>query len=412
MGQCFPSTKETIAGNILINNNVTTESHEQAIVTPNGTSNHESDNANTISQKFKQPGVCNLTRTNNLKEDLKELQQIYQQQYQPLLQREFEIIQRSNISQVTRNQNTMTIMQFNMLADGLTGAYTLKETDKTFLKVDKSCLELTYRGLRLVEEMTRFNPDIICVEECDIFDFLMEYLEPMGYVGAFQEKSESPIKEVKKEIAQERNGENPKMPNDGVAIIYKQGKFELIGDVQKIDMKQNKEKVFALAVPLVCKQSTSHIEFLMVCTHLKSTKEQEGEELRERQIRLLFSELIKNERNLPIIFCADLNANPIKNRNGYDPLCYNALTNSEFGFRSCYRMALGKEPEYTTWKLRANGTDKHVLDYIFINNNKWEVVGYLQIPEIPEASKEVKSLIPSWNYPSDHFSLMVELAWS
>jgi len=340
---------------------------------------------------------------------LKELQRIYQQQYQPLLRREFEIIQQSNISQARRNQNTMKIMQFNMLADGLTGAYTLKETDKTFLGVDKSCLTLTYRGLHVVEEMVRFKPDIICVEECDIFDFLMEYLEPMGYFGEFQEKLDSPIKEVINEIAEERNGEKPKMPNDGVAIIYKQDKFELIGDVQKIDMKQNKEKVFALAVPLRCKQSASNAEFLMVCTHLKSTKAREGEELRERQIRLLFSELIKNEQNLPIILCADLNANPIQNRKGYDPLCYNALTNSELGFRSCYQIALGKEPEYTSWKLRVDGTDKHVLDYIFINNNKWEVVGYLQIPEAP---KEVKSLIPSWNYPSDHFSLMVELVWN
>jgi len=172
-------------------------------------------------------------------------------------------------------------------------------------------------------------------------------------------------------------------------------------------MKDNKEKVVAVAVPLRFTQSKNKAEFLVVCTHLKSKKAKEGEEARERQVKLLFKELIKNEKKLPIILGADLNANPIINKKGYDPLCYTALTGKNgLGFRSCYQIALGTEPEYTTWKARVDGTDKHVIDYIFINDNKWEIVGYL---EIPTSSQENKALIPNWNYPSDHFSLMVKL---
>lgn len=117
------------------------------------------------------------------------------------------------------------------------------------------------------------------------------------------------------------------------------------------------------------------------------------------------------KKHLPIILAADLNANPIVNKKGYEPLCYNAITsNTGLGFRSCYQIVLGKEPEYTTWKLRVDGTDKHVLDYIFINSDEWKVGGYLDIPTIPNDA-EIKALIPSWDYPSDHFSLMVKLMW-
>lgn len=253
------------------------------------------DNKTEDTKKFKQPGVCDLQRTLNLNEDLKLLQQKYPQ-YKPLISRTWINILPQDMSQPQNEQNTMTIMQFNMLADGLTGAYTITETDKTFLNVDKACLELTYRGLRLVEELVRYSPDIICLEECDTLDFFMEYLGPLGYLSEFQEKTNSPVQDVIQEIAEERNGERLNMRNDGVAIIYKKDKFEIIGTIERIDMKQNKEKVFALAVPFRCTQSPSKAEFLMVCTHLKSTKQKEGEELRERQIKLLFSELIKNEK--------------------------------------------------------------------------------------------------------------------
>ncbi|ETO30615.1 hypothetical protein RFI_06508, partial [Reticulomyxa filosa] len=37
---------------------------------------------------------------------------------------------------------------------------------------------------------------------------------------------------------------------------------------------------------------------------------------------------------------------------------------------SAYRDALGDEPEFTTWKKRAGGVDKHTIDYIFYQKHK------------------------------------------
>ena len=197
------------------------------------------------------------------------------------------------------------------------------------------------------------------------------------------------------------------MDLDGVALIYKTDKFDKCGDVQQI-ASNNKEKIFGLAVPLKIKNIDQ--DALFIVTHLKSTKSQEGEELRERQINLLLKELVKNEKNLPVILCCDLNANPVQNKKGYDPLCYNSIVNKDnLGYESVYKLANGSEPEYTTYKLREHGTDKHVLDYIFLKDGKWNIY---EILDIPSASNENKdSLIPNWHYPSDHFSIMAKLVW-
>lgn len=163
-------------------------------------------------------------------------------------------------------------------------------------------------------------------------------------------------------------------------------------------------KVTALAVPLRIKALDETV--LFVTTHLKSKKSEKGEQIRERQIRALLGNggLVQNEGNLPVLLCCDLNANPVQNKNGYDPLCYDAVT-KELGYRSVYRMAMGgQEPEYTTFKQREHGVDRHCIDYILVDDARWSVGQYLDIPD--------DGLIPNWNYPSDHFSLCARLTWT
>ena len=53
--------------------------------------------------------------------------------------------------------------------------------EKIFLNVDKECLQWTYRGIKLREEILRFEPDIIGIEECDQLQHIMKYLKPKGY---------------------------------------------------------------------------------------------------------------------------------------------------------------------------------------------------------------------------------------
>ena len=369
------------------------------------------------------PGVSKIECTGNLQQDLRTLQQKYvlisssffefslslikkkhryPQKYKDLMNREMCEAKRNEISDLNViNKNSITVMQFNMLADGLCGAYTNKINDKTFLNVDKECLQWTYRGIKICEEILRFEPDIIGIEECDQLEYLMKYLKPKGYESFYQIKTTSPIKKICESLSAERN-EEIKMNLDGVAIIYKKNKFKIINDndIQKIDTN-NEYKVFGLAIRLNVKSINKDILFIV--THLKSTKTLDGEKLREKQINLLLKNLIKNDDNLPIILCCDLNANPKLNKKGYQPLCYNSLTNSDLGYESVYELANGKEPDFTTFKLREKGQDKHTIDYIFINGGKWNVIKTLNIPN--------EGLIPNWNYPSDHFSLMAQLCW-
>ena len=241
----------------------------------------------------------------------------------------------------------------------------------------------------------------------------MQYLARFGYDQYIQNEGDT-VQKVAKKLSKER-GKEIKMPDCNVAILVKSDRFRVSGEIQKIEKTKNKEKVVGLAIPLIFKQNDK--ELMVVTTHLKSTKTDEGEQIRERQIKLLMKELIKNDNNLPMILCCDLNGNPIQNKNGYDPLCYNAIVdeNGGIGYKSIYRLVNDddKEPEYTTWKYRKHGTDKHTIDYIFVNDDKkFNIVSILEIPKVNEDElEEIKALIPSWEYPSDHFSLMTQLTF-
>lgn len=193
---------------------------------------------------------------------------------------------------------------------------------------------------------------------------------------SIQKGKVSPMPKVAKGLSKER-GHEVTMNNDGVLLLYKSNKFTVSGNIQRID-PENKEKIWGLAVPL--KINAIEQEVLFVVTHLKSTKSQEGEELRERQINLLLKELVQNEKRLPVVLTCDLNANPVVNQKGYPALAYSSLTNPHnLGYQSVYKMALGDEPPYTTFKKRESGVNKHTLDYIFICDGKWNVTQYLKV---------------------------------
>jgi len=162
--------------------------------------------------------------------------------------------------------------------------------------------------------------------------------------------------------------------------------------------------VIALAAHLKHK-ANENMEFVIMATHLKSDKTEEGEKIRMEQVQCLFQELI-DVRDIPIILCCDLNANPEKNKNGYDPLCYEEL--KKVGFESVYVKGRKMEPVYTTFKKREHGVDKHTIDYIFVKNIPCQVTHLLHIPHIEDNSS---SLIPNWYYPSDHFAIGCKLQW-
>ena len=51
-------------------------------------------------------------------------------------------------------------------------------------------------------------------------------------------------------------------------------------------------------------------------------------------------------------------------------------------FESCSVQALGKEPEFSTYKFReSSGMTKRVIDYAFIRQKDFQIVGYQQMPQ-------------------------------
>lgn len=46
-------------------------------------------------------------------------------------------------------------------------------TNKTFLHVPKEILTWKYRGHRIVQEIIRWKPDVVCLQEVDVYNVCM-----------------------------------------------------------------------------------------------------------------------------------------------------------------------------------------------------------------------------------------------
>ncbi|ETO06834.1 nocturnin, partial [Reticulomyxa filosa] len=268
--------------------------------------------------------------------------------------------------------------------------------------------------------------------------FFKHYLQ--GYEGIFAPKKSSPCTKIGKEMGKA-------MLPDGVAIFYKSKSFKTI--FSRLYGVSEKEKVdVAAAVVHLRRSQTGHSDMndlIVVCTHLKSAKDMEGEVQRLKQIQYLASEMLQYQEKveqeirkyIPIFIGCDLNAPP-KDTKGFPPFTYASIvddklfknllqtykeknsknaqsinlnmklyqkTYNKLRFTSAYKSLLGSEPKYTTWKKRKGGEDKHTIDYLFFQHFKGVVVtSVLNIPDERTVNRE--SLLPGWEYPSDHFAIM------
>ena len=109
------------------------------------------------------------------------------------------------------NKKYLDLMQFNILADGLSSIHQPK--NEMFKNHIRDCLVFDYRGFRLIEEIIRFKPDIITLQEVDQIHFLNHYLSPFGYKYVHCIKPRSPCLWV----AQENNKD---LLPDGSAVFW------------------------------------------------------------------------------------------------------------------------------------------------------------------------------------------------
>ncbi|KAI8114950.1 Nocturnin [Lucilia cuprina] len=303
--------------------------------------------------------------------------------------------------------NHIRLLQWNLLSQ------TLGQNNDGFVRCPEEALTWENRKFLIVQEILQNNPDIICLQEVDHYKFLQNILGTQNYEGIFFPKPDSPCLYI-----EENNGP------DGCAIFYKRDKFELKNfDTRILEVWRVQSNQVAIAANLKIKATGREI---CVCTtHLKARHGSLLSKLRNEQGRDLIRFVKQFAGDRAVMLCGDFNAEPI------EPV-YSTILNCEFlKLSSAYsdiraesdecnnenitkdkldncdkvQKSIQNEPPYTTWKIREDGEVCHTIDYVFYTKDNLKVKNCLEFPQGDEIGK---NRTPSFQYPSDHFSLICD----
>ncbi|XP_037880284.1 nocturnin [Glossina fuscipes] len=303
----------------------------------------------------------------------------------------------------SRNPNQIRLLQWNLLSQ------TLGQSIDGFVSCPQNALTWANRKFLIVEEILQNQPDIICLQEVDHFKFLQTILGSQNYEGVFYPKPDSPCLYIE-------NNNGP----DGCAIFINRYKYILRNfSTHTLEVWHVQSNQVAIAVNLIIKATGR--EFCVCTTHLKARHSSLLSKLRNEQGRDLLHFIQKFSEGRPVLLCGDFNAEPI------EPV-YSTILNCEFlNLSSAYadlhneveknakndshnnndkvQQSIRNEPPYTTWKIREDSEICHTIDYIFYSKNQLKVKNCLEFPSDNEIGK---NRIPSFQYPSDHFSLVCD----
>lgn len=267
--------------------------------------------------------------------------------------------------------------------------YTIALAHTTFIKCPEAALKWDYRGALLVQEISRSEADIVCLEEVDHYDdFFEPELTKQGFEGFFLPKCDSPCL-----LFPDNHGP------DGCALFYRSTKFELLkkkevilrntegGDshqvalLARLKLRQPKEST----VPPIC----------VAMAHFKAKTD--GRELRAAQGKHLIEEASAfSETGEPVIIVGDFNATA-------EEEVYKLFSDNDahpdLKLASSYG---GGEPSFTSWKFRAKGEAKYTIDYIWYTPERLCVEGVWGVPGEGDIGEDG---LPCLRYPSDHVAL-------
>ncbi|XP_025196414.1 nocturnin isoform X1 [Melanaphis sacchari] len=275
--------------------------------------------------------------------------------------------------------NPVRVLQWNVLSQAL------GQNNDRFDSCPLEALEWKHRRCHMLEEILRHNPDIICLQEVDHFDFLSRALATQSYSGLFVPKPDSPCVYIN-----DNNGP------DGCAIFYKNDKFDLLEKHDKIlqvwTVHSNQ-----VSLLLILQDKSTQKELCVSTTHLKARKGALLSTLRNEQGKDLLQFISSHAAGRPTIVCGDFNAEPT------EPVYNTMCSCSYLPLDSAYKLS-GSEPLYTSWKIRGGeGEVKHTIDYMFYTKHKLTVSNILNMPKEIDIGE---NRVPSLSYPSDHFSLI------
>ncbi len=316
-----------------------------------------------------------------------------------------------SLSPTEQKNSSVLIMSYNVLAYYFTKY-------EYFPYCAEHYLQVKYRAPRIVNEIEKVNPDILCLQECD-FDLFSEYylpnLEALGYICHYKASTSNRI--VINVICYKRRA----------FVMEEEFKIDLNDELSKRDETFNK---FKDAIIINLTHLPSKKSIVIANTHLYWNPEFEF--VKYGQICKIIKDIEKKySASVPVILCGDFNSTPNSNviryiyRNAPDlenikrgDINKNKKIISEFwedfnhslDLRSaydCYKLgSLINEPDYsnchpdyTACTEEFNGT----LDYIIYSRKHFQVT---QVLNVPTHDPEVKvSKLPNKTYPSDHFKI-------
>ncbi|XP_071536087.1 nocturnin-like isoform X2 [Panulirus ornatus] len=285
----------------------------------------------------------------------------------------------------TPPEATFRVMQWNILAQAL-GTHA-----DNFVKCPSQALEWGTRRYRILEEILTHLPQVICLQEVDHYAVLERVLSSVGYRGVFMAKPDSPCLYLP-------NNNGP----DGCAIFWDDSRFRLVTKETRVvevwHVQSNQ-----VAILLVLEERTTQKQVVVLTTHLKARQGALLSSLRNEQGKDLLSFLSEHSQTRPTIVCGDFNAEPS------EPV-YSTMTDKSTGLESAYALLHdGKEPTYSSWKVRGEDDCCNNIDYIFYTPVSLYVEGGVDVPTEEDLGP---GRAPCLSYPSDHFSLICDFTFS
>lgn len=255
--------------------------------------------------------------------------------------------------------------------------YSFSSPTENFCAVPTECLGWVYRFNLILKFISTYNPDVICLEEVDHFDQIKEKLALDGYVGDFMLRTGSQV-------------------DHGVALFYKTAKFDLVETFKNYLHEESGEVGSQGLLINLLKDKATKKQVLIGVVHLKAKRPFHKRRLAQTKSALAIFEGISTKHpNVPIIWGGDFNGEDNEN-------FHKSILESNLSLKSSYETVLGKEPDFTTWKIRPSYEERHTIDYIWFSEGKINAQDVLQ-PMTDDLVPE--SRYPSLDHPSDHILL-------
>ncbi|XP_065668384.1 nocturnin isoform X2 [Hydra vulgaris] len=295
-------------------------------------------------------------------------------------------IKRIFLNEKTCNNASFRVLQWNILAQGLTYS---TETEN-FCKVPPQFLEWDHRSKLIMEHIGTLNPHVICLQEVDHFDdFFVPCLIPKGYRGFFAPKLDSPCFNF------------PNNGPDGVALFYKSERFLLkdlvISYLNDGNGKERKQAILACVLEdIITCQCT-----IIAVTHLKAKDGFEMQRVAQANDCInVIESMLNKHKNSSVIWCGDFNSEENEE-------CHSRIKKAKINVKNVLN-EFSSKMSFTTWKRRPDSEKKQVIDFIFYSSEYFSPENVLLPPDEVDIPTE---RFPSFNHPSDHISLCVDFSY-